>query len=128
MVRLRGHHLICLQFFRGEGYSQEFVRNLEEILCRLSRGEEVEIVEGADLVCSLCPFLQKGRCTNGPEAEVKVKARDAFALAGLGLQPGTRVDWVEVKRRFRRLPLEWLKEHCKGCEWQRICLESAEIF
>ncbi|ACX52125.1 protein of unknown function DUF1284 [Ammonifex degensii KC4] len=126
MVRLRGHHLICLQFFRGEGYSREFVRNLEEILYRLSRGEEVEIAEGADEVCSLCPFLREGKCTNGPEAEAKVRARDASALAGLGLRSGDRVEWPEVKRRFRRLSSGWLRELCQGCEWQRICLGSSE--
>ena len=29
MLRLRAHHLICLQFFKGEGYSLEFIENLE---------------------------------------------------------------------------------------------------
>lgn len=38
MIRLRGHHLICLHFYRGEGYSREFVENLEDIVRRAKGG------------------------------------------------------------------------------------------
>ncbi|HDL01563.1 MAG TPA: DUF1284 domain-containing protein, partial [candidate division Zixibacteria bacterium] len=31
MVRLRAHHLICLHFYRGEGYSEGFIENLETV-------------------------------------------------------------------------------------------------
>ena len=30
-TQLRGHHLICLQFYRGEGYSGGFVSNLQRV-------------------------------------------------------------------------------------------------
>ena len=31
-IRLRGHHFICLQFYRGEGYSAAFVSNLARVV------------------------------------------------------------------------------------------------
>lgn len=55
MVRLRGHHLICLQFYRGEGYNQDFIKHLFNILERVQY-EDVEVVEGVDEVCSVCPY------------------------------------------------------------------------
>uniref|UniRef100_A0A7C4WD24 DUF1284 domain-containing protein n=1 Tax=Geoglobus ahangari TaxID=113653 RepID=A0A7C4WD24_9EURY len=57
-MKLRGHHLICLNFFKGEGYSKEFVENIERIL----KEREIEVVIGADDVCSKCPHLKSGSC------------------------------------------------------------------
>ena len=61
-IKLRGHHLICLPFFTGDGYNPEFIRNLKEILIRAQSGEEVEVCSGVDDVCTMCPFLKERRC------------------------------------------------------------------
>ena len=45
-VRLRGHHFVCLQFFRGEGYSEEFVTQLAVLLDRAAN-EPAEAVDDA---------------------------------------------------------------------------------
>jgi len=47
-AKLRGHHLICLNFFRGEGYSEDFIKNIYSVM----KKEKVEIVKGADDVCA----------------------------------------------------------------------------
>jgi len=52
-VRLRGHHLICLQFFRGEGYSPEFVENLAHVITNATESGAL-VVAGADRVCAAC--------------------------------------------------------------------------
>jgi hypothetical protein len=44
VIKLRGHHLICLHFYRSEGYSREFVKNLEDIVRRATEGEKLEVV------------------------------------------------------------------------------------
>ena len=62
MLKLRGHHLVCLHYFQGEGYSREFVCNLQELVHRAEKGEPVEVVVGPDDVCRACPNLRKGRC------------------------------------------------------------------
>ena len=59
-VRLRGHHFICLQFFRGEGYSEEFIESLDALLTRLS-AEPAQAVDVADDVCAACPDLGASR-------------------------------------------------------------------
>lgn len=60
MVKLRGHHLICLHFFKGEGYSKAFVENLREVVKR-AENRTLEIVTGGDDVCAACPELQEQR-------------------------------------------------------------------
>jgi hypothetical protein len=67
-LRIRGHHLICLQFFHGEGYSPEFVRILFNVIDRLARGEKGIVVIGADDVCAACPALAKGQCARNRRA------------------------------------------------------------
>ena len=34
-IRLRPHHLLCLQTFRGNGYSPGFVRKMTELSLRV---------------------------------------------------------------------------------------------
>ena len=82
--KLRGHHLICLQFYRGEGYSEDFVKNLESVLEK-ARERGVLIVEGADDVCRSCPYLIDGKCSYKEGAEEEIRYLDMLALTLLGL-------------------------------------------
>ncbi len=124
-ARLRGHHLICLQFFRGEGYSDEFVANLTAVLDSLESGGAL-LVAGADDVCRACPSLSpNGECASvdsGGEAEI---ARiDALAAQVLGVAVGETVSLAEAARRLRDEPAAaaaWRAEACAGCAWESVC-------
>ncbi len=121
MVRLRGHHLVCLHFFQGEGYGPEFVENLKGIMDRLEKGEEVEVIPGADDVCAWCPTLKNGVCANESGGEAAIRELDQKALAHLGLAVGSRARWGEVREKLLTTAPEWLGAFCAGCEWERVC-------
>jgi len=55
MVILRGHHLICINFFSGKGYDEVFVDNLKGIMKGIDT-EVIRITEGPDDVCKSCPI------------------------------------------------------------------------
>lgn len=52
MIRLRGHHLLCVLTFEGAGYNAQFARNLTAIVDRINDGEEILIVDGPDVICA----------------------------------------------------------------------------
>ena len=57
MIHLRPHHLLCLQAFRGKGYSESFVKKMTEVHAMLRENPKLEIrlAEGADDLCAACP-------------------------------------------------------------------------
>ncbi|WP_334109772.1 DUF1284 domain-containing protein [Thermodesulfitimonas autotrophica] len=121
MLKLRGHHLICLHFFRGEGYSQEFVANLREVVARAQAGEEVELVAGADDVCRACPALEGDKCQAKPGVDAAIRKMDAAAAAHLGVKVGERVRWAAVKEKVAATPPGWFAAFCAGCDWEQVC-------
>ncbi|MBE0467384.1 MAG: DUF1284 domain-containing protein [Candidatus Desulforudis sp.] len=123
MVRLRGHHLICLRFYRGEGYSREFVENLEDVLRRAKEGEEIEVVEGADDICRACPTLRGGKCVSAPEADTEIRKMDGQAAAHLGVPAGSKVLWQDIQAQVTATPGEWLAAFCEDCQWEEVCAE-----
>lgn len=123
MIRLRGHHLICLHFYRGEGYSREFVENLDDVIRRATEGEEIEVVEGADDICRACPTLQGEKCVARPGVDIEIREMDAEATAYLGVEVGSKVFWQEMKSKVMAMPKEWLVAFCEGCDWEEVCAE-----
>lgn len=124
-ARLRGHHLICLQFFRGEGYSEEFVLALTRVLERLE-SLPAELVAGADDVCAACPELgADGRCASGSAGgEPEIARIDALACELLGLAPGARARLADVREQLADDAIaagRWRYEACDGCEWEHVC-------
>jgi hypothetical protein len=124
VIRLRGHHLICLHFFSGEGYSDDFKAALRALLKRAEAGEAVEVATGADDLCHECPYLEKGRCVYAEGADEEIRAMDDKALELLGMEPGAHVRWPEIREKLPAVFRQWARFYCAGCTWKRTCLEN----
>lgn len=123
-ITLRGHHLICLCFFSGEGYSSEFVENLSNVLRRAESGEPVEVCEGADDVCNACPSLWERRCRHSENSEEETREMDRAALGLLRIRSGGKVSWQEMKERIPEIFSSWAGRFCRGCDWLAVCRKN----
>lgn len=130
MIRLRGHTLLCLQGFRGEGYSPAFVDNLASIHRSLQENPEqtVELLDGPDAVCGACPHRVPSGCSiDGDASEESMSKQDQEVLARLGLMVGDRVSWAEVLDQIARsVTGEQLPAICGECRWLSLgyCAEG----
>ena len=118
-VELRGHHLVCLHFFAGEGYSPEYAENLARTL-DIAESEGVLVVTGADRVCGPCPGLSGTMC----EQEVEVQRLDELALRLLQVAPGDTLDWNALGDRLPDVLDAWYAGACDGCSWLSVCTHA----
>ncbi|MCZ7357463.1 MAG: DUF1284 domain-containing protein [Candidatus Methanoperedens sp.] len=116
-AKLRGHHLICLNFFRGEGYSEDFIKNIYSVISK----EKVDIVKGPDEVCARCPYLKDNKCSSGEYTDEKILLQDKEALRLLGFRPGETVDWKIIEARLPKIIEEWKTEFCQDCGYLKVC-------
>jgi len=121
MLKLRGHHLICLHFFRGEGYSAEFIGNLEEILKKAEADEQITVLSDADDFCDMCPYLKGAKCFYEREADQEIRRMDGKALNLLELIVGDIILWTAVKEKLPLVFNRWADEFCNACDWRWAC-------
>ncbi len=119
-MRLRGHHLVCLHFYHGEGYSAEFIERLDGLLAD-ARATGVEICEGPDDVCKGCPHLREEVCEYSPDSEGEIRRMDETALLLLGLAAGGYAAWEDLKNDLPGIFSRWRDEFCQGCDWRAAC-------
>ena len=117
---LRGHHLICLHFYNGEGYDREFIQNLNAVM-RQVEAAGVEVSPGADKVCKSCPHLKDNTCSYSERAEEEIREMDEKALTLLNLTPGTKVEWNGIRELLPEIFSEWHTAYCKTCDWRSAC-------
>jgi len=120
MPSLRGHHLVCLHFFEGEGYNEEFVENLKRVV-RSSKDMGVEVHCGADDICALCPYLDHARCHHGEDADEGIGEMDRVALDLLNVSLGGKVRWAEIGEKIPEIFPAWHRAFCTSCSWKWAC-------
>lgn len=119
-VRFRPHHLICLHFFWGEGYSAAYVENLLGSLDRLEKETGI-IVEGLDDICAACPSRDDEACSSGAH-DSEIARIDRLALELTGLAPGERFFFPHLRDEMPRIIDAWWREACElGCAWRSVC-------
>ena len=124
MPLLRGHHLVCLHFFDGEGYDDAFIANLKDTLRSADEGD-VSISSEADDVCSACLHLKEGRCEQSESADEEIRAMDAKALKLLGLSVSDSVGWNMLQDKIPEIFSGWYSIYCTGCGWRRACEKNS---
>lgn len=120
-IILRAHHVLCIQGFRGKGYSAEFVANFAYIVERLNthKDTQIELIAGPDDICRCCPYLGEGGCKRSRNEPEKFSQQiDTQVFQRLGLGPGTRLSWTEVLEQIKaRIESKDLVSICWGCPW-----------
>ena len=127
-IKLRGHHLVCLHFFRGEGYDAEYIENLTRILERVEAGAEIEASAEADDVCGVCPSLKGGKCSYAAGAEVGIREMDMTALGLLGLTDRALVRWAGMRDKLPAIFPQWARRYCKVCAWRTSCEKQEKFY
>lgn len=121
LIRIRAHHLLCLQGFQGYGYDQEFSMRMGEILRTLKSdpSPRIEIITDADEICSSCPKLIENQCVD----HLKIKKMDSDIIESVSLEENQVVTFkTAVKIIDKELRVEALESVCKGCVWMDKCL------
>lgn len=129
MIYLRPHHLLCMQGFRGKGYSDEFVKNMTTIVKQLKEKpiEEIKLVEKRDDICKFCPKMDqlKMMC----QSDQHVLELDFEVMKTLELEYNTSYT-MEFIISIMKLKLKRINfnEICEKCSWKLLgfCEEGLE--
>ncbi|MFH1454695.1 MAG: DUF1284 domain-containing protein [Armatimonadota bacterium] len=125
-MKIRAHHLLCMQGFQGLGYNEEFTKNMEEVINRIKTEPELEleITEDCDIICASCVHCESGKCRRETASHEKSLDMDKKVLKRLNLKEGMKLkaefvfDFVnELLKNY-----ESRKDICGQCNWQDQCL------
>ncbi|MBE3593334.1 MAG: DUF1284 domain-containing protein [Thermoanaerobacter sp.] len=127
-MEIRGHHFLCVLGFRGLGYDEKFVKNMDEIIRKLNNEQDmlIKVVDNVDNICSMCPNNVNGECTE-EEYPGSVKGKDRAVLKILGIEVGEAVWYKDVVDKIKEnMTEEKMMNICKDCEWFSLgyCLEG----
>ena len=125
-AKFRPHHIFCERFLRidfqerGEEFQQVEQRTKDII----ERGDEllVEVTEGIDELCRVCPNCRDERCQSPQGDEEAVRKFDGIILKGLGISYGetkTSKQWCMLIKQ--KAPLDFCQTRCP---WKLNCTAS----
>lgn len=121
MIKLRGHHLLCIHGFQGMGYNPAFIEKMKEV-SSFMKDENlnglVQVQAAVDHVCQSCPHFAEIGCQSAYSAEMKIRDMDHRVLQHLGLEKGgiyKKNDLINVTRR--KVRPDDLDSLCRGCSW-----------
>lgn len=119
MIRLRPHHGMCLAYFEGKGYSDDFTVNMQNMLDLFEKGTDVELVTAGDEICKACPNLKEGICVSAG----LVERYDREVLKACGLDEKNQMTFREFVDSVQKNVINTGKrvEICGNCQWNDIC-------
>lgn len=116
-ARYRPHHLFCERFLKVEvpDRGEEFERVSRERRDTIETEDDVvvEVIEGMDELCRVCPDCRDERCQNPRGDEEAVKKWDGIILRGLEINYGearTSRDWRILIHQ--KAPLTFCEMQC----------------
>lgn len=122
VLELRAHHINCIFFYEGKGYSDGFVKEMDKVVEQLKRSDSqlISLKKDNDRFCNACPHLREGKCISYR----KIHKLDQDTLKTYGLEEGKIYPFNMIKEQIYKNYDESLFEKiCSGCEWykQGVC-------
>jgi hypothetical protein len=127
-VKIRGHHFLCILGFRGLGYDEKFVENMDKIIIKLNNEQDmlIKVVDNVDNICSMCPNNVNGECKT-ERFPGSVRERDRAVLKILGIEVKEVIRYIDILNKIKEnMTEEKMVKICKDCEWFSLgyCLEG----
>ncbi|HEY5561588.1 MAG TPA: DUF1284 domain-containing protein [Clostridiaceae bacterium] len=121
--KLRAHHGLCILFFEGKGYDDNFVENMKNVIATLTQNPMVLVVFDEDIVCVACPNNSNGIC----DCNEKVDRYDKMVLRLCDMHSNTVLQWEAYKTLVKEkiIMTGKLSTVCGDCNWANICLKKA---
>lgn len=118
---LRPHHGLCIQFYRGEGYSAEFVAHMNQLIENV-KNTKITITFSADEICKKCPKNNEGICLT-QDSVGEIDQAVAYLCRLKDKQEMLFEDFLHtVKEKVIRSGE--MRKICQNCSWSSICLET----
>jgi len=115
-IVLRPHHLQCLKYYVGNGYSKSFVENMNNVVNLLKTSHYITLKCELDDVCKTCPNKKDNKCIT----QDKVIRYDRLILEKLNLKENETYDLSTINEIVKN---NNLLDVCNDCEWHSLCLE-----
>lgn len=125
-LKIRAHHLFCMQGYQGYGYSDQFQANFEQIIKQIYTVPdlEVELIAAKDMICSYCPHNGKTDCQLAEDSAQKIRSMDLKVLEKLNLNEGLK-DKAQNLLQLTKTKIKTyydIQEICGNCRWEEKCL------
>jgi uncharacterized protein len=125
-MKIRAHHLLCLQGFQGLGYDEKFIANMKHVINELKSHPEqlIEVTNSCDCICAACPHQKNFLCGKTLTSNNEICLLDDLVLKKANLTAGSILSFSEVnkiigKKLKNRKDIE---EICGNCSWREQCL------
>jgi uncharacterized protein len=125
LLKIRAHHLCCIQGFQGYGYSPAFVANMRAVISDLEAlpSRYIKLVTVCDAICVSCP--SKRECTTQESVlSRRIRQMDLAVLEKLRIDDGTVMNADEAFRLINSKlnRASDIEEVCGTCKWRQKCL------
>lgn len=124
-LKIRAHHLCCMQGFQGYGYSPSFVTNMRAIISDIKSSPllHLELVSKCDVICASCP--NKNECTAQESVSFhRIRNMDLLVMKKLNITEGAIMKADEAFRLINSHlnNISNIEEVCGTCKWKQKCL------
>lgn len=133
-MKIRGHHLLCIQSFKGFGYNQDFIDNMYKLIDAIKSSNDLflHIVAECDDICLYCPHATSTKnpspriCLKDDNSEIELRKMDLNVISRFNLSVGKKIKASEV---FKLAQTEIRKDKdifkiCGSCKWIDICINK----
>lgn len=117
VYNLRAHHGMCLYFFRGKGYSGQFVENMGKMKAVLEENPAIRLMDSPDDICAACPNKATEPCAE------KASRYDREVLRRCRLSVGDTLSYEDFSKKVVETILRpgVRRSICGDCQWSSLC-------
>jgi uncharacterized protein len=124
-IRIRAHHLLCIQGFQGYGYTPDFERHMANIvnLLNLDPSVKLQIIAGTDEICCHCPYEINGLCERYSDSQEGIVKVDNLVIDKAVFVENKIYSFQNAINLIdNNLSHEDVTEICFKCSWKDKCL------